>query len=161
MKDLWLPQHTRRDLVCKEQPSGKQSSSKVFRLFQGKEPCQEYRNTETISLHSKEVKNCGVNPLLSEAWSCTELNRRYHAGASLEAGEPELHGGADSIGRHTKQDPTNCKGRCDSHLNSLRSIRACNGSGAFALLSSAHIFLPSSSPLLTKFAFSGTYHVQT
>lgn len=114
-----------------------------LRLFQGKEPCQEYRNRGTISLRSKEVKSCGANPLLSEAWFCTELNRRYHAGASLEAGEPELHRGADSTGKHTNQDPTNCKGGCDSHLNSPRSIRACNESGAFALLSSAHTFLPS------------------
>lgn len=114
-----------------------------LRLFQGKEPCQEYRNRGTISLRSKEVKSCGANPLLSEAWFCTELNRRYHAGASLEAGEPELHRGADSTGKHTNQDPTNCKGGCDSHLNSPRSIRACSESGAFALLSSAHTFLPS------------------
>lgn len=44
-----------------------------LRLFQGKEPCQEYRNRGTISRHSKEVKNCGANPLKpGSAQSSTE-----------------------------------------------------------------------------------------
>lgn len=75
MKDLRLPQHTRHDLVCKQQLSRKQSSSKVFGCFRER---SRAKNTEigeqflSIQKRSKAVGQtlCYLKP--GSAQSSTE-----------------------------------------------------------------------------------------
>lgn len=59
MKDLWLPQHTRHDLVCKQQLSRKQSSSKVFGCFRERSRAKNTEIGEQFLAIQKRSKTVG------------------------------------------------------------------------------------------------------
>ena len=104
--------------VDKYQLGGKQSSSSLLAVSETGSYVKNIEIREQALCIQKRLKNVGQNLCCPKPASRTVLT---HAQQNIPLGgfcptDPELHGGAESVGKYTNQSPMSCKRGLDFML---------------------------------------------